>query len=232
MSLIFGVLQQSKKLVVEYSVAGTYDTTVPAGYTKMTIEGWGGGAPGAGIPAYTAGHQGAGSGAQWVKKVYNNPTAGYALRIVIASGKYGTSGNAGNGNDSSVLYNGLTTIFLAKGGIGATGTLGGLGSTANGIGDIVNAGGNGANGGSNYSGGGGEGGRSTGTGGSGSGTTGGTGGDGGDGGNGFTDPTINRGGDGLVYGAGGGGANNSNTSIVVSFLGGWGSSGKVTITYE
>lgn len=121
----------------------TTSITIPTNCLAMAIQCYGGGASGTGMLS-TTGVTAGSSGGQYTNVMFTAFTPGYSCLITVAATTVGTTGNGANGYDSSVLYNGLTLICLAKGGIPSIGNTPGIGSTASGIGDIIRSGGNGA----------------------------------------------------------------------------------------
>jgi len=234
MSFRFGVIQQKNILVdivYTYSTPGSNSVNIPAGYGTLIMECYGGGGAGAGITSGFA-SQGAGAGGQYSKTTITGITAGQAVNSVVAATRVGTTGNASDGNESTVTVNSVLKC-RAMGGQSAIGTGGGAGSTTSGVGDIVRKGGNG---GAFISLGSGSGGgcagptSNGGNGGDGPGTQG-TGGGGvaGAGGNGFDFDGDGNGGTGSIYGGGGGGAVRA---ISGSYSGGDGRSGYVKLTFQ
>jgi hypothetical protein len=216
--------------VQEYTSAGTFTWTCPAGVNTVLVECVGGG--GAGGSGRGNNNQGAGGGAggQYASSnVGVNPGDDYTVRVAAQTN--GPVGNYldGSTGDYSQFSIGATIHARAMGGAGgirADGTrAGGTGNTTNAIGNIVvRAGGNGSAGTDSNSGAGGGGAGSGGNGGNASGTTAGTGtaNFGGNGGAGRT--TSGAGNAGSVYGGGGGGARRHAT-------GGAGARGYVRVTY-
>ena len=226
---LVGASTASATITTNFTSAGTFTWTAPAGVTAVTVQTWGGGGKGGTrTTTYTGG--GGGGGAYSIKNsVSVTPGTGYT--VVVGAGATTTAA----GGDSYFIN---TSTVLAKGGSSVannttTGAAGGVASS--GVGDTKYSGGTGANAnntGSTYGGGGGS---SAGTAANGNyttsttsatGATAPTGG--GDGGDGFS--TVSATGDGspgsAPGGGGGGGKNFGSTGN-----GGSGADGQVSITY-
>lgn len=194
-----------------FTADGTW--TCPAGVTTITVEAWGagaGGKTGGGTKGFTGGGGGGGAYAK-INTVSVTPGMSYTLTVGGVSG-FDTAGKA------STATFGTKTVTAAGGSVGGqpgTNATGGVGGTvATSVGDVRFAGGNGGNSlGSNNNGGSGAGGG----GGGGAGST-------GAGNNGLTPTTTLIGGDGGASvnnfgGAGGKGANDSNSGANASAIG-------------
>ncbi|MDB4335703.1 hypothetical protein OAA03_00420 [bacterium] len=199
----------------EYTTAGTYTFTVPAGVSNVSVVCIGaGGTNGIG----NSGQAGAGAALAFRNGV--SVTAGQTATVVVG-GSSGRSGNNGQtGGSSSFQYSGTTTTAGGGGGGGGDGAQGGSGGSGGTRSGTNNGGGNGGNGGTDNQnaggpGGGGAGGYS-GNGGAGAGGyagtastngSGGSGGGGGGGGKGGTNEGGGGGGGGVgFYGEGSSGA--------------------------
>lgn len=221
-----------------FTTAGTYSWTCPAGVTSLQVECWGGGGAGGGAVRSSANAYGGGGGGGAYAKSTLTVSPGVSYSIVVGAGGPHTtatitsSGPAPSGSDS-YFSNTIAALTLAKGGTGGqnrqgsgNGT-GGAGATAAScFGSTTFSGGNGATASSN----GGGGGSSAGTvanGNNGAVTAGGvalTGG--GAGGTGGTSG-VRAGGTGGTPGGGGGGGWSSGSQQ----SGGDGAVGKVSITF-
>lgn len=218
-----------------YSTAGTTNTTMPADVTQMVIECYGGGGAGAGAASGTNVRRGGGGGGGYSKTTLTTGlTEGLAISIVVAAAIVGTTGNAANGNFSEVTVDTISRCKANGGSSAVTNTAGGGGSTTGAVGDTKYAGGSGGSYVSLGSGCGGGCAGATGVGGNGGegsdpaqrGTDG--GGVAGVGGQGMDFDGAGNGGDGNIYGAGGGGAVRLTTG---SYSGGSGPRGYVKIVY-
>jgi hypothetical protein len=214
----------------DFTTPGTFNWTVPAGVTQITVEAWGAGGAGGGSNNYTsckgAGGAGGGGGAYAANSTVS-VTPGQNLTIVVGAGGigvYGADGNDGGhsfvGNDTNPAH----AFVLAAGGSGGTANIaggqppGGAGGRAeDSVGQTRIAGGNGTDGDSGglvYSGDGGDGAYG-----------------GGSGGDGFDGAENKNGYPGKAPGGGGGGGRTSN-DYGGAHAGGDGGDGKVVITYE
>jgi hypothetical protein len=214
----------------DFTTPGTFNWTVPAGVTQITVEAWGAGGAGGGSNNYTsckgAGGAGGGGGAYAANSTVS-VTPGQNLTIVVGAGGigvYGADGNDGGhsfvGNDTNPAH----AFVLAAGGSGGTANIaggqppGGAGGRAeDSVGQTRIAGGNGTDGDSGglvYSGDGGDGAYG-----------------GGSGGDGFDGAENKNGYPGGAPGGGGGGGRTSN-DYGGAHAGGDGGDGKVVITYE
>jgi len=211
----------------EFATNGTFNWTVPAGVSQITVEVWGGGGAGGGSNNYTdcqgAGGAGGGGGAYASSNL--SVTPGQILQVVVGAGGTGVSG--ANGTDGGPSFVGNDTnpdnaLVLAANGTGGTANTaggqppGGAGGTVeDSVGQIRIAGGNGTNGDSGglcWSGDGGD------------------GANGGSGGAGFDGAENKNGYTGNATGGGGGGGRTSGTDGG-AHAGGAGAAGKVVITW-
>lgn len=108
---------------------------VPAGKTKVIVEGWGGGGAGAsGGPDgtnYDGG--GGGQGGGYFRKLLTGLTPGATISYTVGAGgaaPVSTSGTGSNGGDTTIAAYSLTAHGGAAGGIGASGSRGAGGSNA------------------------------------------------------------------------------------------------------
>jgi hypothetical protein len=228
------------------TTSGAANWTVPEGVFCIQVECWGGGGNG-GRSTSNGQATGGGGGGAYARLNYLAVTPGQVIPYFIGAGGSG-AGGANSGGDTWFSSN---TTVMAKGGTGVANntTVGGSGGQASvSIGDVKYNGGNGGtgsgSGGCAASGGGGGGAGSTGIGNPGnngvngtglclSGGSGGSGGlaridNGGSGGNGAT--SEGPGGNGQLYGAGGGGAKKANVCVLCSNQnGGSGARGMIRI---
>lgn len=151
-------------VVVSYSASGTYNFTVPAGVTQLTVETWGAG--GSGGPAvnnatFGGGTSGGGGGAYSRRTISVVPGSVHPLTVGNGGpGILGTASYVQAGNDGQGTSFGSPTTVYAEGGQGGwnndwtdyyginihafTSTRHGLGGqAANGIGDVRFSGGDG-----------------------------------------------------------------------------------------
>lgn len=218
----------------DFTTPGTYNFTVPAGVTQITVEVWGGGGRGGSVSrgAFGAGVSGGGGGGGAYARSVINVVPGEVYEVQVGAGSNSTAGGG-----SSWLRKDGTYLVRATGGssVGENNTTGGNGGAvgaAASFGQVVYAGGNGASAPSADQGGGGGGSAGTaaagnnGSGRNGGGAVAGGGAGGsGSGGNG-------AGAAGGVPGGGGGGANCRFFSFCFGESGGSGGRGQVRITYE
>jgi hypothetical protein len=212
----------------DFTTPGTFNWTVPAGVTQITVEAWGAGGAGGGSDDYIscqgAGGAGGGGGAYAASSTVS-VTPGQILKVVVGAGGTGVYG--ANGNNAGPSFVGPDTIpanafVLAAGGSGGTANTaggqppGGVGGTiAASVGDTRLAGENGEDGDSGglvWSGDGGD------------------GANGGSGGLGFDSAENKNGYPGGPPGGGGGGGRTSN-DYGGAHAGGNGGDGKVVITW-
>lgn len=219
-------------VTIEYTADGVRSFRIPDGVTSITVKLWGGGGAGGGLTTNNVVCRGGGgAGGQYSQKVVS-VTPDTLHTISVGAYKTGTTGNGGNGNDSTFD----TNVVVAKGGAGGksyeNGGAKGVGSTTGGVGDTVRKGGDGSNGGATTVGGAGGGGAgTTANGGSASGNTAGYGGSLG-GGNGATAyPNSSNGFSGHDAGGGGGGGANAYDFYTTDRTGGIGAGGKAIIEY-
>jgi len=142
----------------EFATNGTFNWTVPAGVSQITVEAWGGGGGGGGSNNYTycqgAGGGGGGGGAYASSNL--SVTLGQILQIVVGAG--GTEVSGANGTDGGPSFVGPDTdpahaFVLAANGTGGTANTAG-GQPPGGVGGMVKdsvgqtriAGGNGTDG--------------------------------------------------------------------------------------
>jgi hypothetical protein len=199
---------------------GNNSWTCPAGVGYITVECWGGGQAGCnGGTTYSAGGGRGGDYAK-VNTMPVHPGIVYTATVAAYVSAGGGAGGVG-GNYSQFI--GINTTCKALGGSGNGGSIGdvthlggvsgegyiGVIATGGGGGEGAESSANGHNGASGVSGG--------------AGGTGGTGGDGGNGGS--------NGGDGQGGNAFGGGGGGGSTKSYVGHSGGYGMSGKVTLTW-
>jgi hypothetical protein len=125
----------------EFSESGTFNFTVPATVTKITVEAWGGG--GAGGGSTDAGGGSARGGAGGGGGAYANSTLtvepGQELQVIVGAGGIGVAGDDGNLGSPSFAgpdTNPDNALVLAAGGSGGTGNTAG-GSPAGGAGGTV-----------------------------------------------------------------------------------------------
>lgn len=114
-------LTASFATLVAYQAAGTFAFIVPAGITKISAEGFGGG--GGGMASAPAGQLGGGGGA-YVKAVLT-VTAGESLTVRVGAG--GTGGGAPTSGGNSTVERGATVLVSAGGGANGN-TAGGVGA--------------------------------------------------------------------------------------------------------
>jgi len=208
-----------------YNTPGTYNDTVPAGVTLLTVEVWGAG--GAGGSRTGTGRSGGGGGGAYARSQLS-VTPGDIKTVVVGAGGVPSTSGTPSGNSSS--YDG--TAVVAVGGTGVpnnttTGGAGGLASASTGT--VRFSGGTGGNGANGTGGGGGGGGAgSTQNGGNGTNNVGGAGGSlhGGNGGTG-NDIANTSGNAGLQAGGGGSGIRRTTGTV----LGAAGANGLVIVTY-
>jgi len=214
---------------LDFTTPGTFNWTVPAGVTQITVEAWGGGGAGGGSDDYItckgAGGAGGGGGAYATNSTVS-VTPGQNLTIVVGAG--GTGVYAANGNDGGPSFVGPDTdpnhaYVRAAGGSGGTNNTAG-GTPPGGVGGTIAAsvgatrlagenGEDGASGGLVWSGDGGD------------------GANGGSGGLGFDSAENKNGYPGGEFGGGGGGGRTSN-DYGGAHAGGAGAKGRVVITWE
>ncbi|MDD3892086.1 MAG: hypothetical protein PHE03_07260, partial [Bacteroidales bacterium] len=199
-----GVIGQT--ITETYNTPGTYDFTVPAGVTEITVEVWGAGGGGGGSSQNNQGGSGGGGGGYALRII--SVTPGQSIPFTVGAG--GTAGGANNGTGGngkqSVFYSTLT----ANGGTGGGGNRGDIGEGGTATGGSVNTTGDSGIKGTN---------------------SGGNGGAGANGGAGGTGNTNGAGGNGTIPGGGGGGGERSGIWFGTSYAGGAGANGQVTITY-
>lgn len=136
---------------ITFTSSGTYEWTVPAGVTQITVEAWGGGgAGGSGSSAGPNRASGGGGGGGAYNVGTFTVTTGQKISIIVGTGGSNASGATRNGEGSSVL-----TLYANGGNAGESSRgnspgEGGVGGTAG-----TYSGGNGANGTNVYGGGGG-----------------------------------------------------------------------------
>jgi hypothetical protein len=235
----------SNPYTVNYTTAGSFTWTCPAGVTTITVECWGGGGGGGGVWASSTKTQagGGGAGGGYVKYVSYTVIPGNNYSLTVgASGSAGLSGSTGSNNGGTGGNSSFNSAIIAAGGSGGTGTTGtgnfsGVGGTAGtnsctGC-SVNNSGGNGAGGlyTTPYSGAGGGSAGSGSVGGNASSSTGGTAGTSGGvvGASGITGNVSSAGIAGGSPGAGGSGALDKQLNGNKS--GGSGGVGKILITY-
>ena len=194
-----GVVGQS---VETFDDPGTYDFTVPAGVTEITVEVWGAGGGGGGSSQNNQGGSGGGGG--YARQVIS-VTPGQVIPYSVGAGGNAGAANGGNGGDGGATTFLTLTADGGKGGGGNAGSIGQGGSATGGATNLT--GGNGAQGG-------------------GSGGDGGNGANGGDGGDGNTD---GAGGNGSAPGGGGGGGERA--PWWQNRAGGSGANGQIIISY-
>jgi hypothetical protein len=121
--------------VLRSYTSGSGSDTVPAGYSTVVIEVWGGG--GGGQEGFLGTGVGAGGGAAGYSRSQYSCTGGQTIDYSIGTG--GTGGTSGdgapgtNGNASTASSGSLGIITMtANGGIGGTSSGGGAGGTASG----------------------------------------------------------------------------------------------------
>jgi hypothetical protein len=191
----------------------------PQGITKLVVECWGGGGNAEGTLGSVG--SGGGAGGQYARSIISYPETELSIPYVISQRASATSWD--------------TNVVIAQGGASSTGGSGAAGSDVGGVGDIVYKGGNGGNQsgapfGTNDGGGGGGGAGSTNSGSSATslaegGPTAEYGGAGGRGGiYNQTNPTLNPGQPGQIYGGGGGGGSRFG-------INGLGAQGLIRITF-
>jgi hypothetical protein len=117
---------------IEYTTAGSYTFTVPAGVTAISAVCVGGGSSG---PSGFAPNGGGGGGGGLSYSNNISVTPGESLNIVVGVGGAGVPDGFNPGGLSSISR-GATTLLLAAGGNGRTG-----GQASAGIGDVKNSGG-------------------------------------------------------------------------------------------
>lgn len=251
LSLVFAMMACSQLAVGQtqtYNTPGTYSFTVPTGVTSITVSAWGAGGAGGGVVGNNNNPRGGGGGeaGSYVRGTMA-VTAGTVYTVVVGSGGTGSTSGGTAGTASSFGGSGVFNAIGGAGGAGAVNAsrLGAGGNTTN-TGNVVSGtstastyGGNGGNatvsGAASYSGGGGGSAGAGGNGGNGGtatgsiagGTAGASGGVAGAAGRGAAD-------DGNGYagnnpGAGGSGARNANDTVTYS--GGDGGDGQVTVTW-
>ena len=213
---------------LDFTTPGTFNWTVPAGVTQITVEAWGAGGAGGGSDDYIscqgAGGAGGGGGAYAASSTVS-VTPGQNLTIVVGAGGtgvYGLNGNDGNPSFVGPDANPAHAYVRAAGGSGGTANTaggtppGGAGGTiAASVGATRLAGENGedgASGGLVWSGDGGD------------------GANGGSGGLGFDSAENKNGYPGGAPGGGGGGGRTSN-DYGGAHAGGAGAKGRVVITW-
>lgn len=219
--------------VQTYSTAGTFNFTVPAGVTSITVETRGAGGGGGGVTATSAAAGGGGGGGYAQAVIPVTPGTSYTV-IVGAAGTAGTTAGTNGGTGGSSSFDGATVS--AAGGVGGVGTTtttpgtggaGGAGLT----GSILFGGGTGGTGiALTNSGGGGGGAGSSAAGGNASGSTAGAGGVTG-GGAGATGRTTSGTGFGGIAPGGGGSGGLRLTASAIARAGGAGGAGRVIISY-
>jgi hypothetical protein len=231
--LIIASVMISQAQKITYSTPGPGTFTVPTGVTEITVEVWGGGGRGAGMPAAGGGGAGGGGGAYSRETIVVTP--GTTYNFFVGAG----SSTAAPGGDSWFIN---ATTLMAKGGNSAadgatTGATGG--DAASGFGTIRFSGGNGGSGTGTtapiISGGGGSSAGSAADGNNGGTPAGGIAPtNGGNGGPGIEDAvlaipgTTDGNGSGGAFPGGGGGGGLSNVALV---SGGAGGNGKVTVSF-
>lgn len=247
LSLVFAMVACSQLAVGQtqtYNTPGTYSFTVPAGVTSITVSAWGAGGAGGGVVGNNNNPRGGGGGeaGSFVRGTMA-VTPGTVYTVVVGSGGTGSTSGGTAGTASSFGGSGVFNAIGGSGGAGAVNSsrLGAGGNTAN-TGNVVSGtstastyGGNGgtatASGGSSFSGGGGGSAGAGGNGGNGGATAGGTagatGGVAGAAGRGSADD--GNGNAGNNPGAGGSGARNANDNVTYS--GGNGGDGQVTVAW-
>ena len=210
----------------EFTTSGTFNFTVPAGVSQITVEAWGSGGAGGGSNNYTdcEGVGGAGGGGGAYANSTLNVTPGQILQVVVGAGGTGVSGDDGTAGGPSFVGNDTNPVnafVRAAGGSGGAANTGG-GSPPGGaggtipasVGDTRLAGENGGNGNSGplvYSG------------------SGGDGANGGSGGAGFDGAENKNGYPGNAPGGGGGGGRTSGQGG--AHAGGAGAAGRIVITW-
>ena len=226
--LVMAPLGEVGAATQEFTTSGTFNFTVPAGVSQITVEVWGGGGAGGGSDDYIdcEGVGGAGGGGAAYANSTLSVTPGQNLTVVVGAGGPGVSGANGTAGGPSFVGN-IThpVVVSAAGGSGGTANIagypgyqppGGAGGTiAASTGDTRLAGENGEDGdtgGLVWSGDGGD------------------GANGGSGGLGFDGAENKNGNPGNAPGGGGGGGRTSGDDGG-AHAGGAGAAGKVVITY-
>jgi len=209
-----------------FTTSGTFNFTVPAGVSQITVAAWGGGGAGGGSNNYTdcEGVGGAGGGGGAYANSTLNVTPGQTLQVVVGAGGTGVSGANGTAGGPSFVGNDTNPanafVRAASGSGGAANTGGGQppggagGTIPASVGDTLLAGENGEDGDSGplvYSG------------------SGGDGANGGSGGAGFDGAENKDGYPGYAPGGGGGGGRTSGQGG--AHAGGAGAAGRVVITW-
>jgi hypothetical protein len=227
--LVMAPLGEVGAATQEFTICGTFNFTVPAGVSQITVQAWGsGGAGGGSNPLVDCAGTGGGGGGGGAYASSNwSVTPGQTLKVVVGAGGTGVCGANGTAGGPSFVgpdTNPVNAYVRAAGGSGGTGNTVG-GSPPGGAGGTIPA----SNGTIRYPGTDGGAGASgaliwSGAGGAGAGPSGGSGGAGIDG------AANSNGNPGNPLGGGGGGGRTSGDTGTCR-LGGAGAAGKVVITY-
>lgn len=134
-----GQMRQGFSAFVQYSAAGNFTFTVPAGITMIHVQAWGGGGGGGG--ASSGASAGAGGGAGGYAEGVYTVTPGQVIAVAVGLGGLGgnTAGSDGQ-NGGSTSVGSLLSIpggTGGKGGVGGLAVLAGTGSTGAG-GNVIN----------------------------------------------------------------------------------------------
>jgi hypothetical protein len=127
----------------EFTTSGTFNFTVPAGVTQITIEAWGGGGAGGGSTAIVdcEGSGGAGGGGGAYASSIRSVTPGQILQVVVGVGGTGVCGANGTAGGPSFVgpdTNPVNAYVRAAGGSGGTASIA-VGSPPGGVGGTTAA---------------------------------------------------------------------------------------------